>query len=351
MKYKISNDKNGQLVTRGIFYCRVSAGFSVSASNKLSCNLTEQCFEIGNKNIPPPLPASIKNRTKTIRIMATRKQPPERPKSVLIRPRDVLKAELIERIDIGDEYFSRQIKKIEELGQLENEFSDWNDYNEELIKRAFNNQDSEYYYQYSHLNQMIGFYDYTRGVDTESPAYKLKELKEKIQNCLTFLRRLVEKLPLIEQDNTVISYQTKDKVFYNRGFIVHGHNDQVKLEVARYIENDLKRKAIILHEQPNKGQTIIEKFEKNSNVDFAVALWTADDVGKANNETDLKARARQNVIFETGFFIGALGRENVVVLHEASVDIPSDYSGVIFIRLTGNWKDDLRKEIDAIYQL
>ena len=46
-------DKNAQLLTGGIFYCRDSAGFSVSASNKLLCNLTGQCSEIGNKNIPP----------------------------------------------------------------------------------------------------------------------------------------------------------------------------------------------------------------------------------------------------------------------------------------------------------
>jgi hypothetical protein len=46
-------DKNRQCITGGIFYCRDSAGFSVSASNKLLCNLTGQCFEIGNKNIPP----------------------------------------------------------------------------------------------------------------------------------------------------------------------------------------------------------------------------------------------------------------------------------------------------------
>jgi hypothetical protein len=46
-------DKNRQCITGGIFYCRDSAGFSVSSSNKLSCNLTGQCFEIGNKNIPP----------------------------------------------------------------------------------------------------------------------------------------------------------------------------------------------------------------------------------------------------------------------------------------------------------
>jgi len=52
--------KEGQLVTGGIFYCRDSAGFSVSTSNKLSCNLTGQCFEIGNKNIPP----SVGNKCK-----------------------------------------------------------------------------------------------------------------------------------------------------------------------------------------------------------------------------------------------------------------------------------------------
>jgi len=44
--------KEGRLVTVGIFYCRDSAGFSVFESNKLSCNLTGQCFEIGYKNIP-----------------------------------------------------------------------------------------------------------------------------------------------------------------------------------------------------------------------------------------------------------------------------------------------------------
>gem|GEM_PF-1629812 len=53
IKNGISEDYNGQLVTGGIFYCRDSGYFSVSAFNKLPCNLTGQCFEIGNKNIPP----------------------------------------------------------------------------------------------------------------------------------------------------------------------------------------------------------------------------------------------------------------------------------------------------------
>ena len=60
MKRKLNNDNGLQYwktehhaVTGGIFYCLDSAGFNVSASNKLSCNLPGKCFEIGNKNIPP----------------------------------------------------------------------------------------------------------------------------------------------------------------------------------------------------------------------------------------------------------------------------------------------------------
>lgn len=162
---------------------------------------------------------------------------------------------------------------------------------------------------------------------------------------------MVEKIPLIEQSEQVSSYQTQEKTFHNRGFIVHGHNETRKFEVARFIDNELRIKSIILHEQPNKGQTIIEKFENNSVVDFAVALWTADDEGKAKSEINFHDRARQNVLFETGFFIGVLGRQNVIVLYEDGIEIPSDYSGVIFIRFADNWKDNLIKEINAIYNI
>jgi hypothetical protein len=135
----------------------------------------------------------------------------------------------------------------------------------------------------------------------------------------------------------------------NKGFIIHGHNDVTKLEVARFVEKSLGKEAIILHEQPNKGKTVIEKFESFSEVDFAIALWTADDLGKAGKETELNARARQNVIFETGYFIGKLGRERVIILFEEGVEMPSDYKGVVYISLSGNWKHDLQQEITSMY--
>lgn len=283
--------------------------------------------------------------------MATkRKQVKEPPKTILIKPREVFKKALMERIEIGNMLHLRQITTIEQLEQLNKDFSNWNSYNNELIKQGFNNQYSEHYYDYSRVNQMVGLRDYMSRVNTNHPVYKIKEAKEKVENCLIVLNRLVEKLPLISEDGSIMQYRTSDRIFFNSGFIVHGHDDALKFEVARYVEKELKRKAIILHEGANKGQTIIEKFVSNSTVDFAVALWTADDVGRAKSETDYLSRARQNVVFETGFFIGALGRQNVIVLVEKEVEIPSDYSGVIFISLSGNWKDDLRKEIEAIYE-
>ncbi len=136
-----------------------------------------------------------------------------------------------------------------------------------------------------------------------------------------------------------------------KGFVIHGHDQARKFEVARFIEEELKYKMTILHEQANMGKTVIEKFEQHAEVHFAVALWTADDLGKAKSSLDdLNARARQNVIFETGYFIGKIGRANVIVLYEDGVEMPSDYSGVIYISLMGNWKNDLRKELVALGQ-
>ena len=130
-------------------------------------------------------------------------------------------------------------------------------------------------------------------------------------------------------------------------FIVHGHNEAVKEKVARFVEH-LKLKPIILHEQADKGRTIIEKFEANSeDVNFAIVLLTADDSGKANKETDFKQRARQNVIFERGYFIGMLSRSHVFMLLEEGVEKPSDLDGIVYTSLSEDWKSKLFKELKA----
>lgn len=134
-----------------------------------------------------------------------------------------------------------------------------------------------------------------------------------------------------------------------RVFIVHGHDNLSKETVARHLSK-LKLDPIILHEQVNQGKTIIEKFEANSDVCFAVVLITPDDVGyPTNNPNKFKSRARQNVILELGFFMGKLGRNKVCVLHKGDVEFPSDYSGIVYIPLdeAGAWKFLVAREMKS----
>ena len=131
-------------------------------------------------------------------------------------------------------------------------------------------------------------------------------------------------------------------------FIVHGHNEELKEKVARTIEK-LGLKPIILHEQSNEGLTVIEKFEKHSNVNFAVILLTYDDFGNIKSNNDKNKRARQNVILELGYFIAKISRKNVMPLYEKGVELPSDISGVLYTLIdeTENWKFRLVKELKS----
>ena len=130
----------------------------------------------------------------------------------------------------------------------------------------------------------------------------------------------------------------------SRIFVVHGHDELLRERVARAIEKSGKE-AIILNEQVNKGMTIIEKLEKYSDVGRAVCLFTADDVGKASDSPEEMARARQNVVFETGYFIGLLGRENVVIIAEPGIELPSDLNGVVYTDKSG-WQGDMLRELE-----
>lgn len=134
-------------------------------------------------------------------------------------------------------------------------------------------------------------------------------------------------------------------------FIVHGHDEHARESVTRFVER-LGFEAIILHERPNKGRTIITKFrEEADGVGFAIVLMTPDDIGGralTNAAPVVNARARQNVVFELGFFIGALGPERVAAMIKGDVERPSDFEGVLYIPMDrGDWRLELGRELKA----
>lgn len=132
-----------------------------------------------------------------------------------------------------------------------------------------------------------------------------------------------------------------------RIFVVHGHDSEVKETVARFIEK-VGLEPVILHEQPSRGRTVIEKLEVWSrDAAFAVVILTPDDVGgAASSAADRSPRARQNVILELGYFLGRLGRSRVCAIHKGGVELPSDYKGVLYIEFdaAGAWRTTLAQE-------
>ncbi|MFK7161858.1 nucleotide-binding protein [Marinospirillum sp. MEB164] len=135
--------------------------------------------------------------------------------------------------------------------------------------------------------------------------------------------------------------------FSRKVFIVHGHDDGARETVARFLER-IGLEAIILHEQANQGRTIIEKVVANSDVGFAVVLLTPDDEGCAKGGNP-EPRARQNVLLELGYFIGRLGRDKVCALKRGTLEIPSDFAGVVWETMdsNGGWKQALARELEA----
>ena len=130
-------------------------------------------------------------------------------------------------------------------------------------------------------------------------------------------------------------------------FIVHGHDDGALQGVARFI-GEIGLDPIILNEQVNQGQTIIEKIERNADVGFAVVLLTPDDKFIDNNSAPV-FRARQNVIFELGYFLAHLGRARVCTLKKDGFEMPSDFEGVVWVPLDEykGWQMRLIKELKA----
>ncbi len=150
-----------------------------------------------------------------------------------------------------------------------------------------------------------------------------------------------------DRPDSTPSTKTSEQLTTNEIFVVHGRDEGAKDAVARFLTK-LGLVPVVLHELPNQGRTIIEKFEDYAQVTFAVVLLTPDDIGGPNGQPDaLQPRTRQNVILELGFFLGKLGRDRTCALRKQDVEIPSDYDGILYVPMDdgGAWEMRLLREL------
>ena len=204
------------------------------------------------------------------------------------------------------------------------EFISWKIKTETLLDKNFGQSSSvfQFYLKHKQFHPLGNFGDQFDGV------------KNHIIGALQSAKELLDfKVEITSETSTLNS---------NKVFVVHGHDELLKNQTEIFLK-ELGLEAIILHRQADQGQTVIEKFEKNSDVAYAFILLTPDDVMYSASEeaiADSERRktfiARQNVIFEFGFFIGKLGRNRVCCIYKEGVSVPTDLNGFIYKKVDLN---------------
>ena len=129
--------------------------------------------------------------------------------------------------------------------------------------------------------------------------------------------------------------------------LIHGRDEATKESVLSFIEK-LGLRALTLDGAPDEVKNVLEQFRAFSWVDFAIVLFTPDEIAAPRNKPkERQARVSQNVIFEFGYFLGKLGNEKVCALYQEEVEIPSDHPGVVYIPMDskGGWRLLVAKEI------
>jgi predicted nucleotide-binding protein len=271
--------------------------------------------------------------------MATRKPPAHqlpKPPLELLTTREDARSRLQARIEKGLELKQRGVDTRESFDALSNDYSKWDSFNSELLKRLFTTE------------ELAKEYDYwgAMAISMREPSLgeKIADVYKDVDKKIHRLDSIIERLELIPLNSVAASAAStmpetsSPALRTKRVFVVHGRDEVAKTSLEVFL-HEIGLEPIVLHRQADEGMTIIEKFEKHSDVGYAFILLTPDEVaylasddGKPDGQKTKEFRARANVIFEFGYFVGKLGRSRVCCLYTGNVSLPSDVSGMIYKR-------------------
>lgn len=231
----------------------------------------------------------------------------------------------------------------EEVKGLADEYISWENQNLLLLRSLF--VDNRFFHQYI---------ESTNGFDKDfSDAREFGLCYEKLPRVINAQVRSIEAIKFIIEPEQCGNMSKSEGNYCSVGansrkvFVVHGHNEQLREKAARLIEN-LGMEPIVIVDEPGSTKTVIEKIEGNSDVGFTIVLMTGDDIGYKKGEDDnKKERARQNVVFELGYFIGKLGRGRVACLYDKNIELFSDIYGFYPIEIDSGeaWRFKLAEEL------
>jgi predicted nucleotide-binding protein len=253
----------------------------------------------------------------------------------LMQPRDEARNRLGGRIEKGRELKQRKVDTREAYDLLLKDYQKWDAFNKELLKQLFSTD--ELAKEYSHyLVAAIAMRESSLGE-------KIADAFKKIDNKIHRIDSIIERIELIPIDETKASdlnaqsdISSEKQPRTKKVFVVHGRDEISKTSLEVFL-HEIGLEPVVLHRQADEGMTIIEKFEKHSDVGYVFILLTPDEIAyladeeeKLDSERSKEFRARPNVIFEFGYFIGKFGRSRVCCLYTGNVSLPSDVNGIIY---------------------
>lgn len=260
----------------------------------------------------------------------------------LMRSEPEFLAQIGNAIERGKALVARPLSDQTSLDDASAEHKRWQEFVDTLLQSSFSNDQFRMAFRTTGGPWKMG---------PVVPGVRARELQRDVKAEVSSLESLRDRLHLLPREHPAGGARAPDTApVGDRVFIVHGHNDALKLAVARFVERVHGTPPVILHEQADRGQTIIQKFEHHAEqVGFSIVLLTGDDEGRSVHADALQRRARQNVVLELGFFIGVLGRERVAVLCDSGVELPSDIDGLLYTPITsdGSWQLKLAREMKA----
>ena len=279
--------------------------------------------------------------------MGRRKVPELPPTAPLRMRRDAAAARLDRHIRraresilrVDDKWVDSEEDLVHKADPVESRFAYWHETSQDHLDAVFEGSAVKEWY--------------TQRTDQFLAEALFPDSEETTRHCIASLKRIIDRLPFCEEPILGPSSAEGESASYDKRkvFVVHGHDSEAELEL-KYFLKTVGLQAVVLHEQTGGG-TWLDRLYQHSDVGFAVVLLTPDDVGAAERDRKdgaypLKPRARQNVIFELGFFIAKLGSERVRALRKGDVEILSDYPNV-YIEMDehGAWKLRLAAELES----
>lgn len=264
---------------------------------------------------------------------ASKASEPQQPIALAV-PREEARTRLVDRIEKGQALAQMQINSSQSLGAAEHDYAKWSAFNAELLKQLFTTDALSKEYS-----------SWGIGVMSIGPiplSQRIASHHEEVTQKLRRLDSIVERLDLYPLSPTLLAETpsmrelSEPAARSKKVFVVHGRDELSKTSLEVFL-HEIGLEPIVLHRQADEGQTIIEKFEKHAEVGYAFILLTPDEVAYLAEEDAFpdekrrkEKRARPNVIFEFGYFVGRLGRSRVCCIYTGDVSLPSDVHGMIY---------------------